>query len=46
MSFMGCIGKMMKGSGLEESLETVYGVNTAYHDSEDSFKNSHRTLSG
>ena len=25
---MGGIGKMMKGSGLEESLETVYGENT------------------
>ena len=31
MSFMGSIGKMMKGSGLEESLETVYGENTVQH---------------
>ena len=27
MSFMGSIGSMMKGSGLEEALETVYGPN-------------------
>ena len=27
MSFIGGIGTMMKGSGLEESLETVYGEN-------------------
>ena len=27
MNFMGGIGKMMKGSGLEESLENVYGEN-------------------
>ena len=27
MSFMGSIGTMMKGSGLEEALETVYGPN-------------------
>ena len=31
MSFMGSIGKMMKGSGLEESLETVYGENAVQH---------------
>ena len=28
MSFMGSIGSMMKGSGLEEALETSYGPNT------------------
>ena len=28
MSFMGSIGSMMKGSGLEEALETVYGPNS------------------
>jgi len=27
MSFVGSIGSMMKGSGLEEALETVYGSN-------------------
>ena len=27
MSFMGSIGSMMKGSGLEEALETTYGPN-------------------
>jgi len=27
MSFMGSIGSMMKGSGLEEALGTVYGQN-------------------
>ena len=27
MSFMGSIGSMMKGSGLEEALEMVYGPN-------------------
>ena len=31
MSFMGSIGKMLKGSGLEESLETVYGENVVQH---------------
>ncbi len=31
MSFMGSIGSMMKGSGLEEALETVYGPNTVVH---------------
>lgn len=31
MSFMGSIGSMMKGSGLEEVLETVYGPNTVTH---------------
>ncbi len=31
MSFMGSIGKMMKGSGLEESLQVVYGENTVQH---------------
>ena len=31
MSFMGSIGKLMKGSGLEELLETVYGENTVQH---------------
>ena len=27
MSFVGSIGSVMKGSGLEEALETVYGPN-------------------
>ena len=31
MSFMGSIGSMMKGSGLEEALETVYGPNPVAH---------------
>ncbi|XP_065911780.1 uncharacterized protein [Dysidea avara] len=31
MSFMGSIGAMMKGSGLEEALETVYGPNAVSH---------------
>jgi hypothetical protein len=31
MSFMGSIGSMMKGSGLEEALETVYGPNAVIH---------------
>ena len=31
MSFMGSIGKMMKGSGLEEALETTYGPNAVAH---------------
>ena len=31
MSFMGSIGSMMKGSGLEEAMESVYGVNTVAH---------------
>ena len=31
MSFMGGIGTMMKGSGLEQSLETVYGENAVQH---------------
>lgn len=31
MSFMGSIGSMMKGSGLEEALETVYGSNAVNH---------------
>ena len=31
MSFMGNIGTMMKGSALEESLETVYGENAVQH---------------
>ena len=31
MSFMGSIGSMMKGSGLEEALETVYGPNAVAH---------------
>eukprot|EP00794_Sanderia_malayensis_P018453 gene18453-20302_t len=31
MSFMDSIGVMMKGSGLEESLETVYGENAVQH---------------
>ena len=31
MSFMGSIGTMMKGSGLEEALGTVYGPNAVTH---------------
>ena len=31
MSFLGSIGSMMKGSGLEEVLETVYGHNAVTH---------------
>ena len=31
MSFMGSIGSMMIGSGLEEALETVYGPNAVTH---------------
>ena len=31
MSFMGSIGTMMKGSGLEEALGNVYGPNTVTH---------------
>jgi len=31
MSFIGSIGSMMKGSGLEEALETVYGANSVSH---------------
>ena len=31
MSFMGSIGSMMKGSGLEEALGTVYGQNAVTH---------------
>lgn len=31
MSFVGSIGQMMKGSGLEEALETIYGPNAVNH---------------
>ena len=31
MSFLGSIGSMMKGSGLEEVLENVYGPNAVKH---------------
>ena len=31
MSFLGNIGSMMKGSGLEEALEQVYGPNAVAH---------------
>ena len=31
MSFMGSIGSMMKGSGLEEALERAYGPNAVTH---------------
>ena len=31
MSFLGSIGSMMKGSGLEEALVTVYGLNAVTH---------------
>ena len=31
MSILGSIGSMMKGSGLEEALEQVYGTNAIAH---------------
>ena len=31
ISFLGSIGLMMKGSGLEEALENVYGANVMTH---------------
>ena len=31
MNFLGSIGSMMRGSGLEEALETVYGHNAVTH---------------
>ena len=31
MSFIGSIGSVMKGSGLEEALETAYGHNSVTH---------------
>jgi len=31
MSFLGSIGSMMKGSGLEEALEQVYRPNAVMH---------------
>ena len=31
MSFLGSIGAMMKGSGLEEALENIYGANAVIH---------------
>ena len=31
MNFIGSIGSVMKGSGLEEALETVYGANAVSH---------------
>lgn len=31
MSFVGSIGSVMKGSGLEEALETIYGPNSVTH---------------
>lgn len=31
MSFLGSIGSMMKGSGLEEALENIYGPNAVTH---------------
>ena len=31
MSFMGSIGSMMKGSGLEEALQRAYGLNAVTH---------------
>lgn len=31
MSFLGSIGTMMKGSGLSECLETIYGANAVKH---------------
>ena len=31
MSFMGSIGSMMKGSGLEDILESIYGPNAVSH---------------
>ena len=31
MSFLGCIGHLMSGSGLQELLEVVYSANTVTH---------------
>ena len=31
MSYMGSIGAIMRGSGLEESLQTIYGSNAVDH---------------
>ena len=31
MSFLGCIGSIMSGSGIEELLECVYASNTVGH---------------
>lgn len=31
MSFIGCIGHLMAGSGLQELLETIYASNTVNH---------------
>jgi len=31
MSFLGSVGSMMKGSGLEEALENIYGANVVTH---------------
>ena len=31
MSFIGCIGHLMAGSGLQEMLETIYASNTVIH---------------
>ena len=31
MNFLGSVGSMIKGSGLEEALENVYGANAVTH---------------
>ena len=31
MSFLGSMGEVLKGSGLSEALETIYGTNTVVH---------------
>lgn len=31
MSYLGSVGHLMKGSGLQEALETVYASNTVEH---------------
>ncbi len=31
MSFLGCIGQLMAGSGLSELLETIYAPNAVAH---------------
>ena len=31
MSFLGSIGAVMKGSGIEESIEQIYAENTVQH---------------
>ena len=31
MSFLGCIGHLMAGSGLRQLLELIYALNTVVH---------------